>query len=306
MKEKSSAAIYDYSSGFSQFANIPKQNLAYLNMPFIPQVVTNMNQYSQQPIQQPIIQNNYINNFSFFPQSNFHLSEKNDNNDITEKLKKAIQKSESKTEDLSKKTYIENFPICDMEIPTDKKILSTTLDDLNTKENDFNLFGGYNSILNSTNRDSYLSSTLEKKLSIEDGGISNIHKKIEKMSINNDNYYNDLMKDEFVDYVYNYKFSMNEKDDLQFSNINRINGININNTSSGEYKYSLNGFNPIVPIIDMKNDVETENDISKSIIDEKDYLDRNELDGNFNIDELEKDELSYNNYYNNLFNIKAS
>ena len=91
---------------------------------------------------------------------------------------------------------------------------------------DFNssLFGGFASLINSNDRASFLSSLDNKKKISTDDWTSSMQKRLERMSIN-DSYTGELMKNEFVDYVYNYRFSINDRDDLNILNFEKTSNL---------------------------------------------------------------------------------
>ena len=298
--------------------------------------------------QQPIVQNNYINNYSFYPQMNI----KNDfdsNTDIREKLKQAVQNSKVSNNESSFKHYdiqnslntkatpytpsftqsynksnltsinnsaaniskfdfnLRNTNSFKMSGTGKEELLPEEFNKLtpNYNKNDFNsLFGGFSSLMNNLDRGSYVS-TMESKKKFStvsnDDWTTSMQKRIERMSIN-DSYTGDLMKNDFVDYVYNYRFSINDRDDL--NNLNyEMNPRMSNRHDSYNFSPSIVGIRP--DPIDNNKDVklselkEDENEISKS---EEENDNNNENSG----DEMEDKEpnIDYNNYYNSIINNK--
>lgn len=157
---------------------------------------------------------------------------------------------------------------------------------INTMNEYNSLFGGYSFLHKDSQKDNF------KKISTDEWA-SSIQKRIERMSIN-DNNVGDFMKNDFVDYVYNYRFSVNDKDDLNSlcldSNARMSKNMDILNfspniiplkTDSVEFKDNQN------QLSELKEDV---NEISKS---------EDENDGYEN-----SHNMNYNEYYNNLFTSK--
>lgn len=169
---------------------------------------------------------------------------------------------------------------------TSSTLPSSNPNNLNMTNEYNSLFGGYSFLHKDSHKDNF------KKISTDEW-TSSIQKRIERMSIN-DNNVGDFMKNDFVDYVYNYRFSVNDKDDLNSlcldSNARISKNMDILNfspnimplkTESVEFKDNPN------QLSELKEDV---NEISKS---------EDENDGYDN-----SNNMNYNEYYNNLFTSK--
>lgn len=116
----------------------------------------------------------------------------------------------------------------------------------------------------------------KKSSSIED--IFSIQKRIERMSLNENYNLNDLMvNNEFVNYVYNYRFSVNDKDDI----------------NSHMSKYSQN------------QRMDSYSSIGNQIVNPRNKQEEKLSKTENENEEAEQDEIAnafnYNNYYNSLF-----
>ena len=195
-----------------------------------------------------------------------------------------------------------------------------------------------NSELNTNKNFSNINQNNYKKSIINMDEYNNLQKRIERISFNDSQSFNqDLMNNDFAKYVYNYKFSINDREDLnnfinQNVNNEKSNSItnnilvdtnntsnnNINNNTSKQNKnYDLN-FNFSPSLISIKAEF---NDLRKDTVDklgELKEVEENDLSAditsvnkkclqdNENEDPIMSPNFNYNAYYNNLFGGKLS
>ena len=149
------------------------------------------------------------------------------------------------------------------------------------------LFGGYSFLHKDSNKDNF------KKISTDEWA-SSIQKRIERMSINNESNAGEFMKNDFVDYVYNYRFSVNDKEDL---NSLCLDG----NTRMSKNTDMLNYSPSIIPMktesVELKDNPNQLSELKEDVNEISKSEDENEGYDN-------SPNLNYNDYYNNLFTSK--
>jgi hypothetical protein len=322
--------------------------------------------YSQQQ-QQPIVQNNYINNFSFYPMNtgyslpipDFKTNKSNPNHikEVDDKDKEKPAEPQPKEEDICKNKPIEF---------TNSNFIPKTPEDATFDYSDFNSYNvlqtgkfkeyqpqytglslnnnqksmgtlyPYESFQNNetskitanlTNKDvdssqqvnnDQLGSNLgavdmsKKRLKMSED-YSSLQKRLERMSLNDSISITEALKNnDFVEYVYNYRFSINDREDLNINTPSISNQEAINeklNTKLDNYNFN---FSP--SIVGLKGDFydnnakkingeelpelkEVESEVSRELDDDSgSKKDKEEEEGqNFN----------YNKYYNSLFGNKT-
>ena len=302
---------------YMQYPMNPMSQMDIMNQSFNTRQPPMFNGDYNQMYHQPIVQNNYINNFSFYPSSMDNITSKDpSNNDISEKLKKSLNNLE-KRQGNNQNKYGESQVLNNLNtkaspyIPPYSNLMYSNNHDNDRKDNDeinklqgkqnttdynSSLFGGFASLINSNDRASFLSSLDNKKKISTDDWTSSMQKRLERMSIN-DSYTGDLMKNEFVDYVYNYRFSINDRDDLNILNSevsakhSRPENINYLNSPS------IIGIKPEPIELGKVKDIR----LAELKEDEENEVSLSDDDQSVDKEERNENQVNYNNYYNSLF-----
>lgn len=265
-------------------SNIPKTNIPDSRF----QAPNYQNPMMYPPItQQPILQTNYINNVNIY--SNFTPQVPQNNFVSAHKIKSGENQTANfeKTSTIEEANVIKTGPQPTSQISPDiyNRIISnqeyhpyipSSLNATKVKGHAPTISDLYDStcFLNTNITGPHDSSNKEKKSS----SIDDFYKRIERMSLNENYNLNDfIMNNEFVNYVYNYRFSVNDKEEIS----NQI------------LKFSQNQ--------QRSESIGPSNQVSA----DKDKTEKKQSKDELDTEETEQDENSspfnYNSYYNSLF-----
>lgn len=302
--------------------------------------------------QQPIVQNNYINNFSFYPSNSYsnisqellkavEKNSKNESNDQTidsisnektpkenkvtfnlesQKIyqpKNLVKKAEevydyscfnpyqynqyipnnqtAKSEEMyeqnkEKPQFQEQMDQSGISKETQKDLFNSLCETLKNEKTDSNKNEYQNIKDDNISNYNLLFAEMSKKRFRQSDEYSNLQKRFERMSLNDSININDLNND-FVNYVYNYRFSVNDREDLNINNdlIERSPMPNIDPKDMN--------FSPFI----MNKELKDKKISGEELKELKEEAENEHSDTHSNKDDEETNNFNYNNYYNSLF-----